>query len=924
MSSDIIGRDEELATLREFLDGVPEGPAVLVLEGEPGVGKTTLRRAGVEAAKERSLTVLEASPAEAEARMSFAAIDDLLGGVVADVLPTLPPPQRRALAIALLLTEAEGQAPDERTLAVAFLNALRTLSASVPVLVAIDDIQWLDTPSARVLGYAVRRLRDERVGLLLALRTDEASAPPAELAKALGGDNVSSLALDALTLGALHRLLQDRLGLVLARPALRRIHGTSGGNPFYALEMARALEPEVLRDLARRPLPVPPSLGELLEGRIAVLPPETQRALLVAASLSEPRTTAVTGALGMEAGPALLPAIEAHIVSVDGERVRFAHPLLAAATYARADDVDRRAVHRRLAAIVEDQEERARHLALAADGPDEVVAAALENAAAASLARGASAAAVELSEQALWLTPPERESEVRRRTIATALHRFRAGDATAAKSLLEDALPSMPSGADRARALVLLQRVHRYEGDQPRAAELAREVLTEPGADDRVRADAAQGLASTLFFLRENLEDALDLATTAVELSARAGTPGLHANATGLKGVLEALLGHPGALATLQTAEELDADALTDFVIDSGRFAKAYVMPWMDNADQAGFVMRACREEALTLGIDGAIPMLLANLASAEYLTGRWAQAEQLADEGYEAALQTGQRPQQGYSLAVRGLVRASLGKEPEARADADAALVLAGKRGMGVAKIHAVWALGMLALSLDRPDEAVRLIAPLREQLLAAGVREPGSIRFVSDEIEALVALSRVDEAGVVLSWLEERGRELDRASALGSAARCRGLLAAAVGDLESGINEFEQSLVQLARARIPFEQGRTLLALGSTQRRAKKKAAARKTLGSALSCFQELGAAIWAARARSELARIGGRAPSRDELTPTERRVAELVAEGRTNKEVAAALFVTDRTVEFHLSHVYRKLGVRSRSELARTFSR
>ena len=286
---EIIGRDEELATLRTFLRGTT--PGALVLTGEPGVGKTTMWRAGVEAAKEMSVRVLEASPAEAEARMSFAALDDLLSGVIEETLPALPPPQRHALEVALLLTETGETPPDERAVAAAFLNALRLLSASKPTLIAIDDIQWLDVSSASVLGYALRRLRDEPVAMLLAQRTDEASAPPAELARALEGGNTSSLPLGPLTLGALHRLLRDRLELVLARPALRRIHELSGGNPFYALEIARALELQAPRTSLGRNLPVPRSLGELLEVRVAVLPPETQRALLVAASLSEPRLT---------------------------------------------------------------------------------------------------------------------------------------------------------------------------------------------------------------------------------------------------------------------------------------------------------------------------------------------------------------------------------------------------------------------------------------------------------------------------------------------------------------------------------------------------------------------------------------------------------------------------------------------------------
>jgi DNA-binding CsgD family transcriptional regulator len=343
-------------------------------------------------------------------------------------------------------------------------------------------------------------------------------------------------------------------------------------------------------------------------------------------------------------------------------------------------------------------------------------------------------------------------------------------------------------------------------------------------------------------------------------------------------------------------------------------------MLWFDDAAQSARVMHMSHVEALDSGDDGSIPLILANLAAAEYLAGRWARAEQAADDGYEAAMQTGQRPQQAYSLSVRALVRASLGREDEARADAARALTLAGERTMGAARIHSIWALGLLALSLDRPDEAVGLIAPLRAELLAAGVGEPGSVRFVPDEIEALIALGRLDEAELLVGWLGERGRTLDRASALGAAARCRGLLSAVGGDLDGAMNELEHSLAQYARVQIPFEVARTLLALGSTQRRARQKAAARTTLTSALASFEELGAAIWADKARNDLARIGGRSPSGDKLTPAEERVAALVAEGCSNKEVAASLFMSVRTVETHLAKIYAKLGIRSRTALAR----
>ena len=388
------------------------------------------------------------------------------------------------------------------------------------------------------------------------------------------------------------------------------------------------------------------------------------------------------------------------------------------------------------------------------------------------------------------------------------------------------------------------------------------------------------------------------------------------------QGHIETLLGRPEAAATFQAAQELrDVPAKQD-LIALPSYAWDIHLCWTDGHEDAAMRLRQSYEDADASGDEWSAPMLLSNLAVAEYLQGRWQEAAQIAEEGFEAALQTGQRGYQAFSLSVRALVRASFGLETEARADAEDALALAGERAMGSARIHALWALGLLELSLGRPEETARLLAPERERLLAAGVGEPGTIRFVPDEIEALVALGRLDEAEELLGWLEERGRALDRASALAAAARCRGLLAAAGGDADTAIAAFEDALHEHDRVVMPFERARTLVALGSTARRAKRKRAARKALEEALAIFDELGAALWAERARVELGQIGGRAPSRGELTPTEKRVAALVAEGRTNKEVAAELFVAERTVEYHLSHIYAKLGVRSRTELARRF--
>jgi DNA-binding CsgD family transcriptional regulator len=917
----VIGREEELASLSAFVERIADGPAALVLEGEPGVGKTTLWRSGIEAALDRSVRVLAASPTESETAMSFAAIGDLLADSASGILPELPAPQRVALEVALLLAESEGPAPDQRAVAVAFLSALRMLSASGPVLIAVDDVQWLDAGSANVVGFAGRRLREERVGLLLAGRTADAGGLPPGLEGALARGHLVSVQVGPLTLGALHRVLNERFGLVLPRPVLRRLHETAGGNPFYAIEIARALGREGLLTDPDRPLPVPESIGELVSERIAALSPETRNALLLAAGLSEPRLAVLAGVLDGDPRPTLCPAIEAQVISIEEDRIRFSHPLLASAAYGSLGEAERREAHRRLATVVDGIEERARHLALGAKGPDDGVALVLERAAAHARTRGATAAAADLCVQAARLTPTSLVDDAQRRTVAAARYSFIAGDTARARALLEETLPTVPAGSLRAEALVVLGLLHRYEGDQPRAAEILRTALAEPGPDERVRADAAQGLASTLFFMREDLEVAARHAALAAHLAARAHSQVVHVEALAMKGLIEAVLGKPSAISTLHAAEQLEEDALVDRVDSSARWANAYVKLWTDEASSAAALMRSYHDEAVALGHESSIANILTSLALAEYLGGQWQEAARTAERAHDAALQAAQRQYEAFSLSVLALVRASLGLEAEARADADRALGLAGEHSAAVARIHGVWALGLLELSLGRPAEAVQVLSPERERLLAAGVGEPGAVRFVPDEIEALLALGRVDDAERLLRWLEERGCALNRASALAAAGRCSGLLAAARGEIDIALGAFDRALIAHERVSMPFEHARTLLALGSVQRRARKRSAAREVLGRALSTFEELGAALWAEKAQAELAGIAGRAPSGWGLTATEYRVAELVAAGLTNREAAARLFLTQKTVEFHLRNVYRKLGVRSRTELARS---
>jgi DNA-binding CsgD family transcriptional regulator len=919
----VIGRDEELAVVGAMLEGVAGGFRALLLRGEAGMGKTTLWRAGIELADERAFRMLVASPAAAETEMSFAALGDLLGGVVDEVLSRLPEPQRHALEVALLVADATGAGSDQRAVAVAFTSALRALAETGPVLVAVDDVQWLDAASGSVLGYAARRLRDERVGLLLTERTAAATGLPLELDRARSRERIASLRVGALSLGATRGMLRQQLGLVVARPTLMRIHETAGGNPFYSLELARALEREGLDPGPGQPLRLPESLGELVRRRIAALPPDTREVLLAAAAVSEPRISLLEAAIGADPRAPLAAAVESEVVAVERGRLRFAHPLLAAATYELAGEAERRALHRRLAGVVGELEAQARHLALGAEGPDAEVALTLDRAARHALTRGASPVAAELSEQARQLTPPERAADVHRRVIAAASARFLAGETGRARTLLEEALPSIPAGGLRTKALVLLGQVHRYGGSQPRAAELLRQALAEPIADERLHADAAQGLASTLLFMREELGVARHHAAVAAELAARGDSPALLAEVLATKQLIEGVLGHAEAQRTQQAAAELGEEIRPDRVVSSASFIRGYFFILTDGVDEGTALMRGCREEARTRGDESSLPLILASLALLEYLGGRWREATRVADEGLEVALETGQRPWYALSLSARALVNASLGLEEAARADALDALALAGERAIAVARIHAVWALGLLELSLDQPEEAALVLRPERERLLAAGVGEPGSVRFVPDEIEALLGLSRLADAERLLGWLEDRGRALDRAWALAAAWRSRGLMLAARGQGSAAVEAFDRALAEHDRVSMPFDRARTVLALGSAQRRGKRKREARETLTEALRTFDLLDATIWAERTRREIERISGRAPSRDELTPTERRVVELVAEGRTNREVAAALVVSPRTVEFHLRNVFRKLDLHTRAEIVHRFA-
>ena len=493
---EVVGRDSEIGSVHAFLAAVPEGPIALLVEGEIGIGKTTLWREGVAAATadlgERA--VLACRPVEAEITLPFAALGDLLEGVSEEVLARLPEPQREALEVALLRAETRPGGLQGRAVALGVLGVMRLLAEDSPLVVAIDDVQWLDAPSADALAFAARRLRAESIGLLLARRTETGAGVPLGLEAALGSGRVTRLQVGPLDLQALDRLLRARLDRQFLRPALAELLRVSGGNPFYALELAMAL---LARDVSLSPgeqLPVPVTLNELVRERLAELPPAAREAALVVSALSRPTVELVAAAGGGDGATALEQAAVAGVVEVVDGRVRFSHPLLASVVYADAPPSQRRALHARLAEIVDDADERALHLALAATGPDTHVAAAVEEAARRARSRGAPQAAAELWERARRLTPPDDDDEWRRAIEAGECH-LEAGDTERAGVLLEDVVASLPAGHARAIALTRLAWVRAFAKGFHEGVDLFHAALAEIGDDHASRIEIERGLA---------------------------------------------------------------------------------------------------------------------------------------------------------------------------------------------------------------------------------------------------------------------------------------------------------------------------------------------------------------------------------------------------------------------------------------------
>ena len=896
---EIVGRAEELESVISFVGRSIVGSSALVIEGEAGIGKSTLWLAGISAARERGFQVLVSRPAEVERGLPYAGLGDLFENVLASVLPALPAPRRHALEVALLVEE-DPAGSDPRTLGVAVRSALEVLAADGHVVLAIDDVQWLDPSSASALAFALRRLEQRSILVLLTHRVS-GRAETLDLESAIGLDRVKRLQVGPLSLGALHQLLQARLELKLPRPTLLRVHETSGGNPFYALELARALGADV--DPARL-LRVPESLEELVRARLDELSPATRASLLVTAAVGRPSAELFARLDVTE--PVLDSAISARVIERTAGTIRFTHPLLASAVYHGVSPDERRRAHGRLALIVADPVDRAHHLALSTESPDPAIAAALEDAAALAGTRGAPIVAAELAEQALRLTPLDAGGDRLRRALGAARAQHGAGEWTRARSVLADLLAETRAGSLRAEALVLLAELESERRSVALLEEALREAASAPALQSVIHCRLAWASS----------KPGIDHARRALELADELDDDQLRGQARAMQAILSWFAGEAPAPEDLPARVRDFPNAVGgELLVREATLAVVNTFAPTPKRDEARAQLEREYEEWRERD-EPRSSRALWGLAWVEFWAGRWSLGAEYAARARDTSIQYGlEMPQDHLPSAVIAVHRGQLDL---AREHAQRGLALAHEQ-WGGHPVQLMAVLGLAARWSGDASAAATWFERADRRASELGWGEPSLRWWTADHAELLLEEGRIHDAVRNVDVWEADAARVAREWVLAHATRFRGLAAAAEGDVSRAGSLLERAVAQHEEVGDPFGAARALLGLGIVRRRARKKRDAREAIQAALDGFEELRAATWVEKARGELGRIGGR--TREEgLTPAERRVAALVAEGRTNREVAAALFVAERTVASHLSHVYAKLGVRSRTELAR----
>lgn len=905
----LLGRDRELTRIETLLADAAAGRgSALLIRGEAGIGKTALLDQAMERAAQAR--VIATTGVEAEAHLPFAALADI-AGPLADHLGALPGPQAGALSAALALSDQPPPAGDRLAACAGLLGLLRAAAEEQPVLVRVDDAHWLDPPSAECLGYAARRLEATRVAVLAAARTGETVT-------ALSGRPIGELELSGLPAGDAGALLRAAAG-ELAPSTADALIDAAHGNPLALLELPFLLTEEQRRGL--EPFAPVPALGGSLraafEQRLDAVSDPARTAALVAAASADRAAAPIVAAcrdLGVEVD-AIDEAEGAHLLAVGPERITLAHPLLRGAVLDAATGPARRRVHAALARHSA-PDARAWHLAAAAVGPDAEAADALDEAGWRAVARGAHMTAADAFDRAASLTE-ERDARLGRRMTAAVESGFGGEYERAAQTLdgvVDEAEPGLALAARHLRSVValvggirpVLENCDALERDAAAVAGHAPALGAAMFADAAMMAvvggDCRRALASAQAAARALPEDAP--VTTRCQVDAMLGmTLALRGETERARGPLDAagrLLG------------ELDPLSPLTGSVAFGMHGRICLGDAATLRAEVGALGGAVRDA----GARGLVPHYLLEAADAALRLGRWDDAAAEADEAIEVADLCGQRGPLAAALVVRCRLRAATGDDAGARADAAIVLDIARAAGYATSALGVRAALGFLELGLGRIQEAIDVLEDVAAEAERIGITDPVTILWLPDLVEAHARAGRLEEAAARAGELEARATGgVALAEAL--AARCRGLVE------EDCDGRFAEALARHDAADAPFERARTQLAWGARLHRARRRLDARERLREALAAFEELGAAQWAERARAELRAAGAvrrmAAGDPDELTAQEERIALAVARGATNREVAAELYLSPKTVEFHLGRVYRKLGVRSRTELA-----
>jgi DNA-binding CsgD family transcriptional regulator len=906
----LIGRAAETAAIERLLTAAREGRSgVLVLRGEAGIGKSALLAHAAEQAD--GFTILRGVGVEVESELPYAALHQILRPVLGR-LGLLPQPQGAALRAAFALSDET--VGDRFRVSLAVLGLLADAAEERPVLCLVDDAQWLDGASTDALLFATRRLEAERIALLFAARDDERYPFRAE--------GLEDLRLAPLEQSAANALLRDHVGFDISAAVVDWLLESASGNPLALMELPHLLSREQLAGTEAVMSALPPitSVEGTYLGRVRSLQPETQTLLLVAAAEgSDDRATVqhASAALGLD--PLQLGEAEAAgLIHVEPDRIAFRHPLVRSAVYRGAGFVERERVHRALADVLTtpaEADRRAWHRAAATVGHDGDVADELESTAERAASRSGYAAAAAALRRAAELSV-DRKSEGRR-LVAAGDAAWRSGNPDSASKLLAAAEP-------------LVEDVRlRAEIDHIRGViELRRGNLLDAGA---VLMNAAERVAPV------DPRKALEMLVDAGSVAGRSGDSARMAEIGRLiaalprsgdeaEAVLSDLLMGVGGIIAGETASE--APRIVGAVARASAFDDPRILSWAatgastvgDEASEAALLRRAVTV-ARTSGAVDDLTLILETIVSSGIVGGRLG-VEAEAAEGLRLARDANLPNAASALLAGVAWLAALRGNDDECRRSAAEVTRSVRTSNLANANSTAEWAVALLDLSIGNPEAAVARLAALRQAPL--GVVHPFFlVLFAPDAVEAAVRAGDRDEAWAGFAPLQGFVADGGPSWALAFGARCRALLAE---DAATAEHVYEEAL--RAHADIPervFDRARTELLYGEHLRRQRRRAESREHLRAALEAFDSLGAAPWAERARGELRATGETARKRDpgtlaQLTPQELQIARLVAEGRSNKEVAAQLFLSPRTIDYHLRKVFMKLGITSRAELIR----